>query len=42
VEVDSSGSAVAGTLNVDQDSAQAVREMQRNTNTGKLPLGGGP
>src|SRR5438477_9846459 len=42
VEVDSSGSAVAGTLNVDQDSAQAVQEMQRNTNTGKLPVGSGP
>jgi Carboxypeptidase regulatory-like domain len=42
VEVDSSGSAVAGTLNVDQDSAQVVQEMQRNTNTGKPPLGSGP
>ncbi len=42
VEVDSSGSAVAGTLNVDQDSAQAVQEIQRNTSTGKLPLGSGP
>jgi len=41
VEVDSSGSAV-GTLNVDQSSAQAVQEMQRNTNTGKLPVGSGP
>ena len=42
VEVDSSGSAVAGTLNVDQDNAQAVQEIQRNTSTGKLPLGSGP
>ena len=42
VEVDTSGSAVVGTLNVDQDSAQAVQEIQRNTNTGKLPLGSGP
>src|SRR5438874_12290904 len=42
MEVDSSGSAVAGTLNVDQDNAQAVQEIQRNTSTGKLPLGSGP
>jgi hypothetical protein len=41
VEVDS-GSPVAGTLNVDQGSAQVVQEMQRNTNTGKVPLGSGP
>jgi hypothetical protein len=42
VEVDNGGSAVAGTLNVDQGNAQSVQEMQRNTNTGKLPLGSGP
>src|SRR5437868_14508662 len=42
VDVDSSGSSVAGTLNVDQGNAHAVQEMQRNTSTGKLPLGSGP
>ena len=42
VEVDSSGSPVPGTLNVDQGSAQAAQNMQRNMGTGKLPGGGGP
>ena len=42
VEVNSGGSPVAGTLNVDQGDDRAVQEMQRNTNTGKLPLGSGP
>jgi len=42
VEVDSGGSPVAGTLNVDQGSAQAVQNMQRNMGTGKLPVGSGP
>src|SRR5438067_13069663 len=41
VEVDSSGNPVAGTLNVDQGSGQAVQNMQRNMGTGKLP-GSGP
>jgi hypothetical protein len=42
VEVNSSGSPVAGTLNVDQGDARTVQEMQRNTSTGRLPFGSGP
>src|SRR5205823_12448405 len=42
MEVDSNGNPVAGTLNIDQGSAQAVENMQRNMGTGKLPAGSGP
>ena len=42
MEVDSNGNPVAGTLNIDQGSAQAVEQMQRNMGTGKLPAGSGP
>jgi Carboxypeptidase regulatory-like domain len=42
VEVDNSGSSVAGTLNVDQGSAKAVQDVQRNMGTGRLPVGSGP
>ena len=42
VEVDSNGNPVAGTSNIDQSSAQAVQDMQRNMGRGKLPGGSGP
>src|SRR5437762_14277661 len=42
MEVDSNGNPVAGSANIDQGSAQAVQNMQRNMGTGKLPAGSGP
>jgi Carboxypeptidase regulatory-like domain len=42
MEVDSNERPVAGTLNIDQGSAQAVQDMQRNMGRGQVPTGGGP